>query len=533
MAKKLIAVLAGAIEGKRKAIPLIVASCEDSPITRKYTVLSHECPHCKTTATVNNVSDAACPSCAQTMQPIAKANTREVSIEKGFTRICNCTACDAVLNVESSALDSISKDIDGKTFSIHCTVCGVKNVVQASMSEKPEDEDMESTDDDSEELVDEFEEAEEASDDSDYSGDEDEEDKSEDEDFSDDSSDEPETDEDNSSDDADSFDDEPEDSEGEEGETEDEDDASGSEIVEEDDEDKSEDETSEADDDDVNPADNDEGKTKIETVPEDKKEEPSVAVSAVHAANLANSELELISSTLESGNVRWHLFADGKHVAAANIENADKTVVSIFNNVNRFREVFSETVLSSETHKEIDEALNKLGFESDKIVVPVDKATAQFIQAKVEEATANFVASSSEIEDRFKKCLSVAALGVRKGSFGVDSPLAEKLTALLIENRVRGAERIVAQAFEESSEAELKLIVSKTVELVGKGDQHISAIASVVETSPFKKPETVDEKETVARVIIPQNDDRAKIEAPVNTKSHHISAADIAHRLRK
>lgn len=484
----------------------------DSP--EKIMVKAHTCPKCETTATLNNMDSPACPVCATDMVPVPNSNTLEIDPKKDlkdYPVIACCDSCSAEIHGDKKLMTKAANA------GINCYVCSNPMVIMAA--------DDEDTGEDDENL-----------DDVEAPGGEDDanvmEDESEDE-TDDDSEHETETmpgdDEDSDSDEADFSDvDTDEDmSEDDNEPVSDEDDVTDE---SESDEDESDDEGSEETAS-IKAAKKVEIAGNIEGKKLEEKPALTIAASAINQAIRVGAEIELLASTLEDNGIRYHLFGNGNHLASADKSRASKSVAEIFNDQKVFRESFMASIAAE--NADVDATLNNFGFEKTNIDIPVDIATKEHIDNEVAKKTVAFNVSKEEIKNRFSRALSTAALGIRKGMFGVESPLRTKLVKVLSENGIRGADRIADELIKETTADELKLQLSKADELVNKSDDALGEIASVAETAAFMSTASVTEesKPTTPRLFVPRETTAASMKSPeLPTASR--AARTLLHRNR-
>jgi len=443
----------------------------DSP--EKIMVKAHTCPKCETTATLNDMDSPACPVCATDMVPVSGSETLEIDPSKdlkNYPVIASCDNCSAEIHGDKKLM------IKAGNAGINCYVCSMPmNIIAADDEDMGEDD--ENLDDveapggeDDANVVEDESEDETGEDDSDMemSAGDDEDSDSDESDFSDVDSDEDESDENEPVSDEDDVTDESES-----------------------DEDESDDEGSE--------------ETASEKTAKKPEEKPAltIAASAINQAIRDEAEIELVASTLENNETRWHIFGNGKHVASADKSRASKSVAEIFNDQKVFRESFMASIAAE--NADIDNTLNNFGFEKTNIDIPVDIATKEHIDNEVAKKTVAFNASKEEIKDRFSRALSVAAIGIRKGMFGVESPLRTKLVKVLSENGIRGADRIADELIKETTADELKLQLAKADELVNKSDDALGEIASVAETAAFMSTASViEDTKPNPRLFVPR-----------------------------
>lgn len=453
---------------------------KDSP--DKIMVKAHSCPKCETVATLNNIVSPICPVCNTDMVPLAGAETLEISAKDldAYPVIACCDSCAAEIHGDKKLT------IKAANADINCFVCSNSMTIIAA------DEDEDDTDAEDNENLDDIE----------APGGEDDanvvEDESEDE-TADDEAEEHET-ENMPGDDEDS--DEADFSDVDYGEDESDDD---NETVVDEDDVSEEVETDEVKD--------DEGETaSAKTAPEEKPALTIIA-SAINQAIRDNAEIELIASTLEDKGIRWHLFGNGKHLAAADKNRASDSVAAVFNDPKVFRESFMASIASEDAN--IDATLNNFGFEKTNIDIPVDIATKEHIDGEIAKQTAAFNVSKEEIKNRFSRALSTAALGIRKGVFGIESPLRTKLVKVLSENGIRGADRIADELIKDATADELKLQLSKADELVNKSDDALDEIASVAETAAFMSTASVTEEvKPSPKLFVPRESAIASVKRP-------------------
>ncbi len=476
---------------------IIIARARNPKASKKDLVVrAHSCGNCETVATINNVTDAGCPTCKTTMKPLKAIEAITVSAKDmaGLVVMAECDVCDSTLlttpEVLSAAVEAGAK--------CHCIIC--TNELEIKASDDMEDDSELSSEEVGEKhsnVITDSEDEEDESDDEELV----EADDSEDEEASFD--DEDMTEEDESTDD--------EDSEADDSETDfesDEDDVGAEDETSEDEmpDDESEEEKIEASDNEAKtePAAVDDKGEKTEVKTEVKQDGPVIQATALAHALSTDPEIELIASTLESGEVRYYLMANAAPIAYADKSRAKTNIASFFNDEAAYRSAF-ETVLSSEEGT-VDEKLSDFGFEATKVDVPVDVATQQHIDTEVAKKTEAFNLSVAEIVKRFDECIATAATGLRKGTFGVPSPLRTALIKAFTENGVRGAASIVDNIIETASMDETKLILSKASELVVKSDDALKEITKVVESSLFVKTgaedDTVEVKPNPARVSV-------------------------------
>lgn len=491
----------------------------DSP--EKIMVKAHTCPKCETTATLNNMDSPACPVCATDMIPVPNSDTLEIDPKKDlkdYPVIACCDSCSAEIHGDKKLMTKAANA------GINCYVCSNPMVIIAA--------DDEDTGEDDENL-----------DDVEAPGGEDDanvvEDESEDEtddETDDDSEHETETmagdDEDSDSDEADFSDvDTDEDmSEDDNEPVSDEDDVSNESESDEDESDNEDSEETASE-----KVDETEGKkpeVKVDgKIKAEEKPALTIAASAINQAIRVGAEIELLASTLEDNGIRYHLFGNGNHLAAADKARASKSVAEIFNDQKVFRESFMASIAAE--NADIDATLNNFGFEKTNIDIPVDIATKEHIDNEVAKKTVAFNVSKEEIKNRFSRALSTAALGIRKGMFGVESPLRTKLVKVLSENGIRGADRIADELIKETTADELKLQLSKADELVNKSDDALGEIASVAETAAFMSTASAIEesKPTTPRLFVPRETTAASMKSPeLPTASR--AARTLLHRNR-
>lgn len=469
---RLLSVLAG-----NSNLAIMIATPQNKKqALKQIEVRAHVCPNCEIVATINNMDSPSCPVCSSNMVPLETASSLEVSASelKGFPVIASCNSCECDIHGDEK-LKVIAGNAD-----MHCPVCGDNLKVLAV--EKDSDSEEDSDDPDSEEEY--------------YKKhpnvmlEKDEEDSSKEDDSLEEASDE-EDDSEDDSEDEDYPEDDSEDEDYSEEEASDEDDYS--------EEDSEDDFEPVKDEDDINEEDEDSEKVEEASSKEIKTEQASVTVSALRHAINSDAEIELVASSLENGSTRWHLFGNGAHIASANKEDASEAVAAIFNDRKLFQESFVASIADGEGATE--ETLNNFGFKSDKIDIPVDIATKTHIDNEVAAKTAAFNVEKEVIADRFSKCLSTSALGIRKGIFGIESPLRKAIIASFEENGVRGAHAITDKIFNETAADELKLILSRTNELVVKTDEALAEVSSMVESSAFKVEASVIENKPAASFV--------------------------------
>jgi len=368
-------------------------------------------------------------------------------IKKDLVSLCSCDTCGQ----EVGSTPAIVKASIGKK--LYCPVCAsvVEVTAMDQEDEAEESEDDYTAEDDTSEDEDEMSE-------DDTSEDE----MSEEVDASDDDeseiTDDPEEDEELGDDESE----EDSDSEAEEVEASDDDESDDSE--EEPEEDDSEEPTSDEDEEEEEPA---------------ALNEETIELAPLDAVMASNSPISIIADAADDkGGLTWYLVADKAIVACAEEVNASDSVKPIFNNYNVFKNAF-ESAMGAE-NADTNKELAHFGFEKIKATVSVDTATRSFMEAKITEKTKASVESSDEAEKKFAACVSTAALGVRKGVFGVVSPLFTKLVASYKKMGMENPESLVASLIEDAGKEEMTLIFSKAAELMADTPDTLNAKTEMV-----------------------------------------------------
>lgn len=220
------------------------------------------------------------------------------------------------------------------------------------------------------------------------------------------------------------------------------------------------------------------------TLPLKEAGEP-IEVDAARMASKDSVGIDIVASMPDSkGNVKWYMVANySDHdtiVAAASIDRASDSVKPLFNTP-KFVEAF---VLASQAQGADESVYMKdFGFKSVVTKVDLDRAVRDEIDQKVES---RLEVAASSVEDAIEKvssCLSTASLGVRKGTYGVVSPLLVAMADAFKNAGVANANELAASVLETAGSEEMKLVLSRTKELAAQSPELVKKEAEMVEAS--------------------------------------------------
>ena len=228
-----------------------------------------------------------------------------------------------------------------------------------------------------------------------------------------------------------------------------------------------------------------------------------------------------IELTMSSGtNPKWWLFADARPVAFSTKDKASDNVKGFFSTpqyANAFRLAASEGVTN--------EIVEDFGFEPVATEMPVDEATDQKIEEKVNEATEDLNKKLEETAAFFEKCLGIAAVGSLKGIVQVENPLQQAIVAEL--NRLGDTNSVITaqKIFKDHGESYIRNLVTTAKELTNKNTTALAELSQVVASADYR--ETVALKKTNIRqapVMVPaeMNDVVASTYSEPNDKNVDI-----------
>lgn len=525
-------------------VPQLLGLPEDTNSTDEVQVTAalHECVSCHTRAVINMLDAPACMVCSNSMELVEKSDegvevpeseVKELPVE------INCTACATTFRGSE-----VFASLNGNN--INCIVCSSLIPVKADDSftddeteEEDEDEDTSSIYSDPSdygETVDEEDEGDFASDDDfDY--------EASDEDFSEDGEEEGVVDSNDFSDEEENEEDFTELASDEDGESEDDFDYEESEDNTEDDEDEPEDDSDhfeayasangkkrmsvKANSGGNNNENTDpNNKPQPNTDPNAPKEEkvnppdqttrnapekpaplqdlttdipngevstqPKVEANALAVALKEDADFNFVATASSNGHLRWFLFANENPVATSVYERATEGAKAVFDNQKAFSGAIQAALESA--NGDAEKTLADFGFEPVVVEVPVDEATNQHIEKQIEARASVYTSSKEETITKFRSCLSLASMAIRKHIGGHRSPMREKLVATLLDNGVRDAASVVDSVIDATNEDELKNFISLANEYMDKSPEAINELVEVVEKTPMS-PTTFIERE--------------------------------------
>lgn len=472
-------------------------------------VRQHDCPSCKTTATINNISSASCPTCDSIMQPKKEADT--LTLKRGELQELPVAAFCETCQAEFVSTKECLSHIKGTT--ANCPVCAEPLKITAEIGEEDMDESDTPTDEgtgdtdpfdkaDGDGFTEESDDPENdasvtAGDDSDFeTGEDDGEDAM------------PETDESSEDDGESEMDDADDDSdEGADDETDDSELESNASDEIGDEEPPADAPPADAPPADAPPADappaDDDKEGETVDAPENTIE--ANALKSVLASLDENPNIEFVAHTCDSGDTQYFMVANNKLVAVASKTKAKPEIASIFNDRTKFNAALLTTLSAAvdvNDPSSTEQKLADFGFEPTIVDVTTDEATRQHIEKEVAARTAATAGDISKISDRFKTCVSVASLAVRKGIGGAKSPMRAAFIRLMKEHGFRNAASLVDGIYAKHGEEELSAVLSLAREYVVKSEESINDISNIVENTPATRSED-DEKESATPTPTP------------------------------
>lgn len=492
-------------------------------------IRQHDCPSCKTTATINNINTPSCPTCDGIMAPKKSADTLTLKRPElqNMPVAAFCRSCKTEFVSTKECLSHV------KGITANCVVCGEGLKITAEMgdddeADTPADEGMGATDP--------F-------------------DNADDDGFTEESDGEGESDgEDDASvtagDDSD-FDTGDDEGDGELSGDDDGEIPTDDDMAESDDAAADADEGDDSDEDDAGdeaiasdipgdepPADaptpekkEGEDEAAPEEKPEDKPEgEAAPAENTIQANALKmvlssldeNPEIEFVANTLENGDTRYHMFANGVPCARADKARAKPEIAALFNDRTRYHAALSTALAAAPDANDPSTPEQKLadfGFEPTIVDVPTDEATKQHIEKEVAARTATTAGDITAVSNRFKTCMSIASLAVRKGIGGVKSPVRAAFIQMLKQHGFRNAASTVDGIYEKHGEEELSTVLGLARDYVLKSDESLNDISNIVEKTAA--PASSDDEKESAPTPAPITVAALGTDKPFETASSH------------
>lgn len=211
------------------------------------------------------------------------------------------------------------------------------------------------------------------------------------------------------------------------------------------------------------------------------KDTAALAVNALAIARAnANSAYNFVMAS--SAPATWYLFADNKPVAFARKDGVKAELQGMFETPT-FGRAFAAAAAAGLS----DEIVADFGLEPVVVEQPMDKAVEQKIAEEVEARAKTYTQATDEIRAQFEQCVGIAAVGVNKGFFGdAQNPLRAAFVEALASNNLRNPERLVDQVLSQYGEDYLKTIISKALDLQKKTPDTLNEIASLVEASTYQ-----------------------------------------------
>lgn len=202
------------------------------------------------------------------------------------------------------------------------------------------------------------------------------------------------------------------------------------------------------------------------------EEEQSLTSVATNLLSLASAEGDLETDKLEvafagdiNGEGTWVAFYNAKPVALATASTST-VESSVFNAPS-----FGNLVHASAKENGVEKAFNELGFTPVEASVDVDSyvqdEVANRVEVQVAEARSNFEKSGKDYTQRFEAAVATAAQGINKNFFeDVNNPIKGALVSTMTSLGIRGADRLVAQAFAKHNDTYLRNLVAKAGEIM-------------------------------------------------------------------
>lgn len=189
----------------------------------------------------------------------------------------------------------------------------------------------------------------------------------------------------------------------------------------------------------------------------------------------------------------YYVVQDEAPVAILRKENASAGAQSMWSKSAEFRKAFAASLSGNR-----ETALASFGGKILSHSTNVGKVIADRIAQSEQASQAEIAAERTNVANKHRQCLEIAAMGVIKGMFGNAraNPIASELAGVLEVNGLRDPKMIITASMIQSAPKFLTTIFEVAEELMAKSDDALTAQAEMVGNSEFLAPVVTNEAPT-------------------------------------